>query len=157
MSTRQRWMWCTSWGCESKLNKKHGMTRTPTWNSWFSMIARCKYPKLPYFKNYGGRGITVCKRWLEFINFLADMGIRPNGKTLNRRNNNKSYYKRNCKWSTPKEQMINRRKMDNLGEKNPQAKLTKCEVLMIRARKGTWTAEELAKRFKVNSRHIYRL
>ena len=73
------------------------------------MLSRCENKNVPAFKNYGGRGITVCKRWHKFENFLADMGERPFGLTLDRKNNDKGYYKRNCKWSTWIEQQNNRR------------------------------------------------
>lgn len=84
----------------------HGMSGTPTHKCWRSMLARCKgdHP------NYGGRGIKVCKRWLKFENFLADMGERPEGLTLDRYPDNDGDYKpSNCRWATPKEQTNNRR------------------------------------------------
>lgn len=61
------------------------------------------------YDSYGGRGIKVCKRWLKFENFLADMGERPAGLTLDRRNPNGNYHKRNCRWATKKIQLFNRR------------------------------------------------
>jgi hypothetical protein len=60
-------------------------------------------------QNYAGRGVTCDPRWLDFVNFLADMGSRPAGKTLDRKNNDGNYTKKNCKWSTPKEQRANTR------------------------------------------------
>jgi len=80
-----------------------------SYNSWASMIQRCTNPRYPRYKDYGGRGIKVCKRWLKFIEFYKDMGDRPEGKTLERINNWKGYTKSNCTWSTPKEQAQNRR------------------------------------------------
>jgi hypothetical protein len=61
------------------------------------------------YKDYGGRGITVCERWLKFENFLADMGERPDGLTLDRKDCNKNYAADNCRWATPAEQIHNRR------------------------------------------------
>ena len=95
-----------SCGC---LYMKHGMTRTPTCRSWEGMKQRCLNSKTTGYKNYGGRGITVCKRWMKFENFFEDMGERPEGKTLDRKNNNGNYNKKNCRWATPKEQRLNQR------------------------------------------------
>ena len=95
------------------LHATHGHTknRRPTgaWSSWWSMLQRCLNKNNPRFKDYGGRGITVCKRWLKFENFFADMKQRPARRTLDRKNNGKGYYKRNCRWATYKEQASNRR------------------------------------------------
>ncbi len=92
---------------------RHGHARrsgsSPTWNSWRGMIKRCTEVTGPRYHDYGGRGITVCKRWLKFENFLADMGERPAGKTLDRRNNDKGYCKSNCRWATRQEQLANKR------------------------------------------------
>ena len=73
------------------------------------MLQRCNNPNSQRYKDYGGRGITVCKRWLKFENFLADMGDRPRGLTLDRKNNDKGYYKRNCHWATYEQQAANKR------------------------------------------------
>lgn len=73
-------------------------------------IARCHNPQHPQYIYYGGRGITVCARWRNsFENFLADMGVRPEGLTLDRRDNDKGYEPGNCRWATRAEQTRNRR------------------------------------------------
>lgn len=96
--------------CGCLKEKTSGWYKTATYASWTSMRQRCTNSKASKFSNYGGRGIKICDRWLEsFENFLADMGERPAGKTLDRCENNGNYEPGNCKWSTPKEQARNRR------------------------------------------------
>jgi hypothetical protein len=95
-------------------NYRHGMSGSGTIISWKSMIQRCTNHKHPAFRNYGARGITVCERWLLFENFLADMGHRPDGFTLERKNNNLGYSPDNCKWATRAEQNANTRTNINL-------------------------------------------
>lgn len=86
-----------------------GNRQTSTYKSWHMMLQRCNNENYDGYAAYGGRGIKVCKRWHKFVNFLADMGERPAGKTLDRIDNNRGYYKSNCRWASKKEQMGNRR------------------------------------------------
>ena len=87
-----------------KLKKKH-----PLYDTWNAMKQRCYNPNNNDFHNYGGRGITVCQRWLDdFWNFVEDMGDRPDGHSIDRIENDQGYSPDNCKWSTSTEQVLNR-------------------------------------------------
>jgi hypothetical protein len=93
-------------------NLKHGHHiggPSKTYRSWQNMLTRCENPKYIQYADYGGRGIKVCKRWHKFKNFLADMGERPAGRSLDRYDNDKNYTPDNCRWATPKQQANNRR------------------------------------------------
>lgn len=80
------------------------------YEAWAQMRSRCFNPNHRAYKNYGGRGIGICKRWDRFENFAADMGPHPGkGWSLDRKNNDKGYSKSNCRWATRKEQIRNRR------------------------------------------------
>ncbi len=79
-----------------------------TYVSWSNMKRRCTNPNDNRFKTHGARGVTVCARWQSFSNFLADMGERPDGLSIERINVNGNYEPSNCKWATPTEQARNR-------------------------------------------------
>lgn len=92
--------------------------RQSIYDTWKNIRRRCNTPTHPRYKDYGGRGITVCDRWDNFENFFIDLGPRPAGMTLDRRDNDLGYCPENCRWATPKEQSTNRRNSIwvNMGE-----------------------------------------
>ena len=94
------------------MSKTHGhdstkFGKTATYRTWDGIIQRCCNPHSPVYLKYGARGITVCDRWKRFENFLADMGDRPLGKTIDRIDSSKGYYPENCRWATIFEQNAN--------------------------------------------------
>ena len=108
----------------------HGMSGTKTHKTWKSMLERCTNPNSESYKNYGGRGISVAPEWSSFEQFLADMGERPEGTSLERKDNSKGYCKDNCQWATPKQQARNRRSNINITWKGETKTLTEwCEIL----------------------------
>lgn len=144
---------------EGKLRRKHKdwPSLSPEYNSWRSMRARCLFPSHDAYDRYGGRGITICKDWVEsFDNFLSDMGPRPEGKTLDRIDVDKGYFKENCRWSDPIEQANNRRNSVYLefdGEKKTIAQWSKdlgipVSTIQNRLAAGYSDSEVLASDFK---------
>lgn len=92
---------------------KHGHATggviTPTYYSWAGMVARCTNRKHKAYERYGGRGVAVCNRWLTFANFLADMGEKPRGMSIERKDNSRRYEPGNCVWASPTTQARNKR------------------------------------------------
>lgn len=88
---------------------KHGFSQTGTYRSWHATKCRCTRPTDRCFYLYGGRGVSICKEWADFLVLLEDMGERPNGKTLDRIDSDGNYNKDNCRWATNEEQANNQR------------------------------------------------
>lgn len=102
-------------GLGAKATRTHGHSKgrcgrpTPTFTTWVNMIQRCTNPKHKNYGRYGGRGITVCERWLNsFETFLKDMGEKPAGVQIDRKDNNLGYEPGNCRWATPRQNINNR-------------------------------------------------
>lgn len=138
---------------------KHGMSDTSTFKVWAGMINRCTNSKTPAWVNYGGRGISVCSRWTAFRKFLADMGVRPEGLSLDRINNDGNYEPANCRWATRTQQNKNSRHNVYI-EHNGQRKLIsewadelgiQRPTLVIRFQKG-WIAPDLFRKPTFKSR-----
>ena len=118
-----------SCGCyKREKNKHYKYMDERTYNSWHGMMLRCYYPKSPRYSQYGGRGIKVCERWHDYDNFCEDMGKRPEGLTLNRKDNDKDYCLENCEWTDKYTQMNNMSKnvyYDYEGEQKTLAEIAR--------------------------------
>lgn len=123
---------------------------TPTYRSWNAMVSRCHNPRNAKFARYGAAGITVCDRWREsFANFLADMGERPAGHSIDRIDGAGPYSPTNCRWATPQAQQHNLRNnviVEYRGERHCVSEWARisgihCKTLMFRLRHG-WPVHE---------------
>lgn len=144
-----------SCGClTADMARTHGLDGTPTSKSYRAMKMRCLNSKHVAYSEYGGRGVTICARWLEsFENFVEDMGIRPIGTTLDRIDNEKlenAYSKENCRWANPKQQQQNRRGLN--------FKLTASQVQEIHGRcEHGESQKSVAERFGINAATVSRI
>ncbi len=136
--------------------RSHGHCRTggkkedKTYVSWRAMRERCNNPNNKMYSRYGGRGISVCERWEDYENFLADMPPKPDGATLERIDNDGDYHPDNCRWATRKEQnrnSTNNRVLEIYGQKKCVAEW--CEISGVsqslanaRLNKLGWTEKE---------------
>ena len=135
----------------------------PLYTVWQSMRARCRNPNNSAFKNYGGRGITICDRWDDFHTWLADMGPRPQGASLDRIDNDGNYSPENCRWATKKEQQRNTRKVVFVTVEGVTRKAVelfdicglKPETIVARAAKGL-TLEQVLSKSRIPNRTNWR-
>jgi len=134
----------------NRSNARHGMSASRTYNIWRLIKYRCESPASKDWDNYGGRGIGVCIRWLQFENFLEDMGNPPTSKhQIDRVDNNGDYEPENCRWCLPKENSRHSR----------WAKLSMEKAKSIRSiyAEGGCSHRDLAKMFGVKKAAITRV
>jgi hypothetical protein len=129
----------------------HGHTvggQSKLYRVWANMWKRCSYPGATDFAYYGGRGIGVCKRWRSFETFLADMGVPAPGMTLDRKNSDRDYSPRNCRWATRREQQATTRRSTAIRRLLPQV-----EKLLARG----VAARAIAERLRLSRTTVYRI
>lgn len=154
-----------SCGCLLKeIRFTHRMTKDPIYKLWLSMKYRCTKPSNPRWKDYGGRGIKICERWMSFENFQADMSPRPSpAHTVDRKNNNGDYEPDNCRWATQHEQSLNKRSLimaTHDGETLPLAEWARRyglnhHSLYTRVVRDGWSFEEAISRPMLKTRRSF--
>lgn len=136
--------------------KIHGMSNSPAYKSWQEMKTRCYNKNRHKYRRYGARGIKVCDRWLNsFQNFYDDMGERPDGKTLDRINNDGNYEPSNCRWATPLEQA--QTAPDKRVPFGRKISLIEREKILGMLRSGDTTVSAIAREYKVSRASIHYL
>lgn len=120
----------------------------PLYSTWKGMRSRCNNPNHSRYKDYGERGISVCKEWDDFYIFYSDMGDRPEGKTLDRIDNNGAYCKENCKWSTITEQNRSSRRC-KLNEEQVRSIRQEPRQKPGRSQKGLLSVQQIAEKYGV--------
>ncbi|HEX5426540.1 MAG TPA: hypothetical protein VFW94_23535 [Candidatus Acidoferrales bacterium] len=118
---------------------------TPTYRTWMNMRQRCTNPKNQDWEHYGGRGIRVCERWENFDNFLADMGKKPRGKSIDRRDTDGDYEPGNCLWATQREQCRNKRNNRVIEWRGQKRTMTEWAELSGRKHATQWLYRRLTK------------
>lgn len=144
----------TSKSCKNCPGLIHGHSKnreqTGIYRSWRDMLTRCNNSKFKQYSNYGGRGIMVCERWVNFKSFLEDMGPTwSQGLTIDRIDNNGNYELSNCRWITRKEQFKTR------GPR--RTKLSKETILEIKEMKKSneFSPDEVAYEFGISRSYVY--
>lgn len=143
---------CGCYRAEMKANLRHGhANKSKTYRTWKEMRQRCMNQNADQWQWYGGRGISICERWSDFESFLADMGERPEGTTIDRIGPDGNYEPDNCRWATGKQQALSNRGVIRKGVQ-PHNKISEGELrMMLKMRDG---GAKLAQIAAATGRHI---
>ncbi len=144
---------------QKKKVTKHGQSTSKgqslVYTTWRNMLNRCYSPNNSEYSNYGERGIKVCRKWWKFKNFYKDMGDKPKGLTLERKDNDGNYKPSNCKWATQQEQAQNRRAKGCHWNKKAQKWQAYIEVNRKKIHLGLYKNEEDARKAYLEARKKY--